>query len=318
MSQEYVFDADDVTIRNLNELSVARAMLDERRILELRDIVAKMVDVSLLLLEDGLSIYEILSFFVDGIVIGDYPIHINHEDDCREALNALTRTTHNMDQTLISEIYVDSMRESGLLLTERDFLPSKDALEVLTYVKNQYSDEAYDVFSQDFREPKVLYSLSFRECVQAITSAEAGYCLFPLEEKGGARLHTIAELIYRNDLKINSVTPVFGFDADADIKYALVSNHFTVPECTVGDDRYLELRLSASQVPSISDILSSASLLGMSVYRVNTVTFDTEGDENTFFSLVLRDGGRDFTPFLTYLALFAPDAVPVGIYKNLE
>ena len=54
------------------------------------------------------------------------------------------------------------------------------------------------------------------------------------------------------------------------------------------------------------------------MYRVNTFTFDTEGEDSTFFSLVLRDDGREFTPFLTYLALFAEDAVPVGVYKNLE
>ena len=318
MSVEYMVNDDDVIIRNMNELSTLRTMLDERRILELYDVAKRMVDLSIPFLEDGLSIYDVLSLLVDGIVTGDYPVHIDHIEDWGSLLLALTRSASDIDCAVISKLYVDCMRDSGCVLSECDYLLSKSVPEVFTYVKNQYSDEACDVFSQEFGAPGVVYSGSFRECVQRLSAGEVGYCLFPLEEKGGTRLHTIAELIYRHDLKINSVTPVFGFDAGADIKFALVSNHFSVPKSVVGDDRYLELRISSSQAPKLSQILASASLLGMSVYRVNTLTLDTEGEENTFFSLVLRDDEGDFTPFLTYLTLFAPDAVPVGIYKNLE
>lgn len=318
MQQEYAFNIDDATIQNLNELSLCRSVVDERRMLELYDIAMSLVAASRTLIDDGLSVYDLLSVFSDYIVTGDYPVHDDHEEANIAALAALTRSARNLDRARLAELYVEAMREVGISVTESDFLASGEPKEVFTYVKNQFSDEAYDVFSQDFRYPSVRYSHSFKECVQALALGEVGYCLFPLEEGGGARLHTVAELIYRHDLKINSVTPVFGFDADADIKYALVSRHFTVPERASGDDRYLELRLSAALDPSISDILSAASALGMSVYRVNTLTFATEGEEATFFSVVLRDDGRDFTPFLTYLALFASDTVPVGVYKNLE
>ena len=58
--------------------------------------------------------------------------------------------------------------------------------------------------------------------------------------------------------------------------------------------------------------------VGMCIYRVNTVTFDTEGESETYFSLVIKDMGHSFSGLLTYLTLFIRDFVPVGIYKNLE
>ncbi len=56
----------------------------------------------------------------------------------------------------------------------------------------------------------------------------------------------------------------------------------------------------------------------MSIYRVNTLTFETEGESETYFSVVIKGTEGDFTPILAYMTLFLRDFVPVGIYKNLE
>ncbi len=185
-------------------------------------------------------------------------------------------------------------------------------------MRNALSDEAYDVFSQDFTDPKVRYCASFRECVASVTSEEVGYCLLPLEERGGTRLPTVSEIIFRNDFKINAVIPVFGPDGNADMKYALVSRNFTVPKRGREDDLYLEVRIGADSDFSLSEVLGAVEYFGMSIYRVNTVTFDTEGESETYFSLVVKDMGNSFAGLLTYFTLFIRDFVPVGIYKNLE
>ena len=48
------------------------------------------------------------------------------------------------------------------------------------------------------------------------------------------------------------------------------------------------------------------------------IGFDTEGESETYFSVVIRDSGNNFAGLLTYFTLFIGDFVPVGIYKNLE
>ena len=84
------------------------------------------------------------------------------------------------------------------------------------------------------------------------------------------------------------------------------------------DDLYLEIRIGATGGSTLAEVFGAVDYFGMSVYRVNTVTFDTEGEEETYFSVVIKDLGNSFASLLIYFTLFIRDFVPVGIYKNLE
>ena len=119
-------------------------------------------------------------------------------------------------------------------------------------------------------------------------------------------------------MKIASVTPVFGFDGMADVKYALVSKRFKIPEVAVDDDRYLEIRLRSDGQLSLSHLFSAAEMLGASVYRINTVRFDSEEGGFTYYTIVFKDVECDFSVLLVFLTLFAGSYTAIGIYKNLE
>ena len=188
--------------------------------------------------------------------------------------------------------------------------------ETFVYVKNQLSDEAYDVLSQSFSAPRLRYVTGIREAVKAVNDGDAGYCLLPLEERGGSRLSSVTELIFGNDLKINAVTPVFGQDGSADMKYALVSKCFTVHEIQPDDDRYLEIAISLDS--AVDELLFAARSYNATPYRVNTVVFYTEDGPKPSYSIVFKDDAKDFTPLLTYLTLYYDDFIPIGLYKNLE
>lgn len=318
MSDELIFSPNEAILSNLSRLSKEHSIISEQRMYELHDIAVSMADASVSLMSDGLDIYEVLSVISEGLSLGDYSLSDENAQECEKilgsTLNALCRT----DRYLITRLYLSALAERGVSLKESDFLPGELGDETFTYVRNSLSDEAYDVFSQDFSDPKVRYSLTFKDCARAVSSGEVTYCLFPLEERGGTRLPTISEIIYRNDFRINSVIPVFGPDGNADMKYALLSKSFTVPQRGRDDDLYLEIRLGSDDNSALTDVLCAVDYLGMSVYRVNTVTFDTEGESETYFSLVIKDKDVGFTSLLTYFALFVRDFVPVGIYKNLE
>ena len=151
-----------------------------------------------------------------------------------------------------------------------------------------------------------------------VSSSECEYCLLPLEERGGSRLSSIAALLFSEDLKINAVIPVFGLDGMADMKYALVAKHFSVPTIENDDDRYLEIRLRADGETQLTELFSVAALFGSQIYRINTISFDTEDGTIPHYSLVFREEGRDFSLMLLYLTLFSGAYLPIGIYKNLE
>ena len=318
MMEDMIFSTDEAVLSNLDRLSREHSAVSEQRLLELYGIASPMARATLELFESGLGAYESLSTLAEMLTFGEYSLSEYNTDTHKHLVSRSIAALRNTDKAYLVELYLKSLHEIGRGLNERDFLPAHSMPETFTYVRNSLSDEAYDVFSQDFTDPKVRYSASFKDAANSVSRGEVTYCLLPLEEKGGARLPTVSEIIFRNDFKINSVIPVFGPDGNADMKYALVSRNFTVPRRGKEDDGYLEIRIGADSDFSLTEVLAAVDYFGMNIYRVNTVTFDTEGESETYFSLVIKDMGNSFASLLTYLTLFIRDFVPVGIYKNLE
>ncbi len=318
MLDELIFTEDSIAADNLGRLATEESLLHEQRALELRDIAESVVGRAMELGVGEFGVYEILTYISSGVNFGTYrPSELLLKQDV-EPIVAGLRTIEQRDRAMFCRFFTETARQRGVRLDEISFLPESAHDARFVYVRNAFADEAFDVLSDDFTDPRVTYAQSFRDCVAQVMSGEAGYCLLPLEERAGVRLSAVTELIYRNDLRICAVTPVFGFDGLADMKYAAVSRTYRLPKIDDGDDRYVELRLGAEAKGTLSELLCTAQSYGMSVYRVNTLTFNTEGEDKTYFSVVLRDGGGDMCPMLTYLALFVPDHVVVGVYKNLE
>ena len=318
MAEDTIFSIHEAVLSNMKKLSKEQSILEQLRVYEIYDVALAMSDATVALYDDGLDACEILSFLSESLDLGEYPL-ADETSDCYKHL--VEKTHFNLkkgDRTALTELYLELCAKHAHPVKEEDFLHGTPGAQTFTYVRNSFSDEAYDVFSQDFDDPTVRYSKSFKEAAASVSSGEVTYCLLPLEERGGVRLHTVSELIFRNDFKINSVIPVFGVDGNADMKYALVSKNFTVPKREEDDDTYLEIRLGVSTDSPLSELLGAVDYFGMSVYRVNTLTFDTEGERETYLSVVIKGGEGDFTPILTYMTLFLRDFVPVGIYKNLE
>ena len=318
MAEDILFSLDESVLSNLERLSREHSAVSEQRLLELYGIALPMADATRELFDSGLGAYEALSTLSEMLTFGEYLSSDYNTSEHVSIVEKSISALKNTDRAYLTELYAMALAERGCRLDESHFLQTDGMPETFTYVRNSFSDEAYDVFSQDFTDPKVRYSQSFKECARQVSAGEVTYCLLPLEEKGGARLPTVSEIIFRNDFKINSVIPVFGPDGTADMKYALVSRSFTVPIRGREDDGYLEIRIGADQEHSLSEVISAVDYFGMSLYRVNTVTFEKEGESETYFSLVIKDCGHSFAELLTYLTLFIRDFVPVGIYKNLE
>lgn len=316
MIEEYGFSPSEVTLENLGELSARADIESEARLYELSDIADAAAEFSLPLIDAEVGVPELLSMLSEGLSAG-LGVSAAVSSPTHSALG--NRTLESvLDRARLTELYLGRMSELSHPLFEGDFLGMPEDGQLYGYVKNPLSDEAYDVLTEELSDPRVRYYKSFADCAAALAIGEVEHILLPLEERGGVRLPTVAELIYRYDFKINSVTPVFGPAADADVKYAEISRRFRRSSKREGDDRYLELRVPAGDGGQLPELLLAASALGMSVYRVNTHTLDVEGERVAFFSLVLREGRTDLSPMLTYLGLFAEDFVPVGVYKNLE
>lgn len=314
MFDEAAFTPSRITLDNLSELSDKGASIAERRACEISELVDGVVGFSRELYSSGMGIYEILSLAAEGLCEPTY-------GDITESLAlsaAHTAFVSAFDRAELSHLYVERLRAAGIEITPSDLLPAAERDGRIVYVKNALADEAYDVFTENIGDPRVIYATSFREAADAVADGSASYCLLPLEERGGSRLAPVSELIFRRELRICGITPVFGFDGNADMKYALLSLGYSVPELSDDDDGYLEVRIRADESASLSELISVASYYGISVYRINTQTFDTDGAEESYHDIVFRSSEVDFTPLLVYLTLFSSAYTPIGMYKNLE
>lgn len=318
MYKDGFFEANDITAANISKISEKQSYIEEQRICELSELADSAVDFAVRMKEDGYGIYEILSLIAEGVCIDGKAFHSELQKENAERISSYIQMVSAYDKIIFSELFLEKIKSRGFVLSELDFLPTESGKETFTYVKNPLADEAYDVFSQEFSNPTVSYSRNLSEAAKAVSGGEYEYALLPLEERGGSRLSAVAAILFKEDLKINSVTPVFGFEGLADMKYALVSKHFSVPEFLADDDRYLEIRLRADSSISTSELFFAADALGCSVYRVNTISFDTEDGPLPHYSVVFRDIGKDFTELLVFLTVFSGAYTPIGIYKNLE
>lgn len=317
MADEFEFQASEIILSDLSVLSTEQSVLQEARICDLAELATDAAHFSLKLISDGMSICDIFAIICGEITFGENIVHTEALIENLQRLHEHFKFLILQDKAVFSQLYIEKMRALGVYISESDLLPVGDAQESFVYVKNAFADEAYDVFSQAFSDPRVRYAVSLKEALTAVFDGEATYCLLPLEEKG-MRLSTVAEMIYRADLKIVSVTPVFGFDGSADMKYALVAKRFTAAQYSPDDDRYFEIRLPSDSLVSLSEVLFAAEAYGVGCYRVNTDIRQEEAGEESSYSIVFKSDGGGFVSLLVYLTLFAPDYTPVGMYKNLE
>ena len=318
MQKEEFFAPDSVNYDNINALSKEQAILFEKRICELSEIADDAAELCASLFEGGFGIYELLSLISEGVA---FDFSLDESSTLKQNAHIIKNciaAIEARDKAVFSVLFANKLKKLGVSLSESDFLATGEDNASVVYVKNRLSDEAYDVFSVGIPDATVSYADTLKAAAEAVSECKKEYAILPLEEKGGARLATIASLLFRYDLKIASVTPVFGFDGTADVKYALVSRRFRIPDFQPDDDRYLEIRLRADGSIFLSDLFSAAEMLGASVYRINTVSFQNEDGEIPYYTIVFKDEGNDFSHLLVFLTLFAGSYTAVGIYKNLE
>ncbi len=316
--EEYVFVPSGENISNLSRISSEFSLVIEKRICELSEIAFCAARYAHTLIAEGMEIYEVLSLLSDCKDFSEFRVHGDALSDNASRLNSCFSSLSALDKAIFSELFVKFCNKNGDKISEKRFLRGAAVEgERFIYVKNAFSDEAYDVFSADFTDPRVKYAGDFKEAIRTVLNGDSDFCLLPIEE-GGARLPSVAQLVFGSDLKISSVTPVFGLDGSADMKYALLSREFSIPPVNADDDRYLELRINSELDTALSEILSVAQYYNIEVYRVNTVGFETNDGKRFYYSIVLRDEGIDFSEFLVYLTTFVDDFTPIGIYNNLE
>jgi hypothetical protein len=204
MNKDGVFIANDISISNIEKLSEKQSADSERRICEIAEIAAEAADYYSEMSREGYGVYEILSIISDGYVSAPTVQHGNALENNRHAITEYLKRFCMQDKVVFAELFLDKLKELSITIGEKDFLHDEMGNSTVAYVKNSLADEAYDVFSQDLADPRVTYCATLGDAVKLVSSGAVEYALLPLEERGGARLASVAELLFKEDLKLDN------------------------------------------------------------------------------------------------------------------
>lgn len=317
MEKYGVFDINDVSVTNLSAIDGDASRSFELRLCEMSFVSESTALRIGDLLSDGMSITETFAILAEEICASlkeEKPLNVMKE--AISAVKVFRSILSAADKANFSALLLEKLLGMEIAISEADFLPQSNPGETFAYVKSALADEAFDVFSQEFSDPRVFYAETFKEACIGVADKKYGYCILPFEEKPSVRIPSISKLVSDLDLKIVAITPVFGFEGTADMRYALIGRDFKIPEINEVTDRYLEISIPKDAV-SLSELLYVADTFSVRIYNVNTV-IDPENSEKSYYSLIFKDGGRSFAELLIYLSLFASEYIPTGIYKNIE
>lgn len=192
--------------------------------------------------------------------------------------------------------------------------------ERIAYLRNTYTDAAFESFSHVLRGAVGTYYSDFPGVCEALYYDRATSCILPLENSSDGKLLRFYSLLIKYDLRIAYVTSVTAADTDVTTRFALLRRSVTVPHPEETDyiDLYLECRILSDEEMPLSRILSAADAYHLALTRIDTVPGPYEDDDRAAFDLVLRaEEGADLAAMLTYCYLLVPGFTLLGIYLDV-
>lgn len=196
----------------------------------------------------------------------------------------------------------------------------RPAGERVAYLRNTYTDTAFETFSTVLRSAQPTYYSDFPGVCEALYYDRATACILPLENSADGKLLRFYSLMTKYDLRIAYVTSVTAYDTDVTTRYALLRRAVSVPrpEDTDALGLYLEFRMTADEDVPLYRILSAADAYHLSLSRIDSVPGPNEDDDRIAYDLILRaEDGGDLASMLTYCYLLVPGFTLLGIYLDL-
>ncbi len=193
--------------------------------------------------------------------------------------------------------------------------PDPSSFQRISYQKNNYTDTAYQLFSEILKEPRAAYAHSFRSVCEDVYNGLSQYCILPLENSAEGRLTGFSRMIADYDMKIVAVCDV-QVGEDKTTRFALLSKNAGQLHTSLLLPRYFEFSYEPHGGTRASDILSAAEFCGLKLFRADIAPGIPPNRQA--FHCILEIGRGDLPSFLIYLAMEAPEATHIGIYPNLS
>ena len=195
------------------------------------------------------------------------------------------------------------------------FFPSEEPLSSfsfnrITYQRNSYTDQAYQQFSSLLSEARASYTHSFSSVCEEVYNGFSEYCILPVENSAEGRLSSFARLIARYELKLAATCDV-RVGEDKVTRFALLRKSITRLHTPTPLPLHFEFSCELSEELGAEELTRAAALCGLRCEQIDL------NREEQIIHVMLREGDGDLPAYLLYLAMEAPNAVPMGLYPHL-
>jgi prephenate dehydratase len=199
-----------------------------------------------------------------------------------------------------------------------------DAVGKIAYVKNNYADSAYLMFTKTVSSPSAYYCPSIGAVCEEVYSGSCEYCILPIETDTDCKLMTFYSSIDKYELKIHSVCTVYYSDGQRFTKFALLkksvagSGIFSASEAYLSK-RTLEVKISQTSTADtpLCNILKAADACSLKLQRIDSLPLSYNKELLGYYA-VFSMNRADFKTFLIYLALEYTQSYVVGIYSSVN
>lgn len=267
----------------------------------------------LFLADSGRNLSDLLAetgaAFIPRNLPSDAPLfHTDYLSAMRNALFALDRVS------FLSAFRL-ACAKRGCTLDHTLFLPKEDApLHRIAYVRNPYTEEAYEIFTREDGEATLLYTDGFSEACQAVTDGQADFCILPFENSSGP-LGSFQDMAARFSLTVTALCRVFHTDGTDATRFALLSKK-PLPS-RGGDMPCIRFSFSVEDGGILAEHLTALSACGATVTSLSSLP-DTIGKTSLSCTLTLRCTREDAFLPLAYLYTFTDFPRLLGFYEEIE
>ncbi|MCQ2432117.1 MAG: hypothetical protein MJ175_05875 [Clostridia bacterium] len=218
---------------------------------------------------------------------------------------------------LITDLIRDDSRPEDDPARELDVRAPRSAGERIAYLRNTYTDEAYEQFAEAFLHAAPAYYSDFPGVCEALYYGRATACILPLENSVDGKLLRFYALMSKYDLRIGAMCSIASEDSDSQTNYALLRRSVTVPDPEEYDIWYMECRIILEEGMTLSRLLTAAAFYGLTLTRVDSVPVSYEDSEFTYDLILRIPPEGDLAAMLTYLYLLVPQFTLLGLYPMI-
>ncbi len=196
------------------------------------------------------------------------------------------------------------------LLAELAPVSGENTGTLTAYMRNLYSDRAFERFSGSLHRLSARYFSSFSAVCEEVYYDRCQYCILPLQTTDDGTLSSFYRMIGKYELKIRHICDIPTQNGEATVRYALLRRGI-VPQCP--DSGYFEASFILPEELPIGRFLAVCEDTGARIDRIRSMPL-SYADDIVSLCVAFRITPESAAPLLYFLRSVLHSYTPEGLY----